>query len=100
MGAFSPGDYVQSVVKDFYENAIWIVREVRGDMVLCSHPFELTEHIKTGVYYMISNGFYTDEVIAFREHDLVTAIPLVVRAKLTGCKIPTLGNEYGKHIRT
>ena len=90
---FKRGDYVSNVVAGFYDDAIWIVVSDDGERVRCQRPFNLIEHAAVISLAMVGNGFYDRETVSFRKEDLVSATRLVVKAKLMGCKIPTLGDK-------
>lgn len=93
MDTLKRGDYVSNVVAGFYDDAIWIVVSDDGERVRCQRPFSLVEHNAVISLAMVGNGFYDRECVSFRRHDLVSATRLVVKAKLMGCKIPTLEDK-------
>lgn len=93
MDTFKRGDYVEGLAVGFYPGMIWIVVATEGERVACKRPFSLIKLPPQEKFAVISgdNSFYQTDCVWFSIYDVRRYDPArLMRAKLSGCKIPTL----------
>lgn len=85
---YQQGDYVESLVPDYYPTTIWIIDWRHADGYFCRSPFSITRH---GNDLFLSEKGCVSEPIWFRGTDIMLAsMGLIGEAKLRGIEVPTL----------